>query len=186
MIFFFLSLPILRKTFWLDLLSAGGFFWLVFVLVWLFPMAYIAVICTLGTRWSELSTCPYWADPLGDDVWQSGSSERFWYLQPSPAGWDVVRTCCFAWSESRIFPAVPSAGGKDSAPPLQLEHPAPLGLPPHRLGMGEREYVSLPIHLQFHLLCLWRARYIQTILGQEIKTKGLFFLCSKKRKHSFY
>lgn len=41
-----------------------------------------------------------------------------------------------AWSESRIFPAVPSAGGKDFAPPLQLEHPAPLGFTSTQAGDG--------------------------------------------------
>jgi len=47
---------------------------------------HIAVISTFGTRWSELSICLYWNNPLGYDVWQSGRSEVFCSFWPHPLG----------------------------------------------------------------------------------------------------
>lgn len=169
---------------WLVVSWFSSIFFL-FLLFFFLPVAHIAVICTLGTRWSELSICPYWTNPLGCDVWPSGSSESLWYPLSSPTGWDVVRSCAVlhgARAEySLLFPLQEGRTLHCSA------GTAPLGLAPHRLGMGEREYVSLPIHLQFHLLCLWSARYTQPIVGQERKNlRPFFFLCSKERKPRFY
>lgn len=183
--FFFCHYPFWEKRFGLTCCQLVFQYFFSFSFVFFLPVAHIAVICTLGTRWSELSICPYWTNPLGCDVWPSGSSESLWYPLSSPTGWDVVRSCAvlhgaraeysllFRLQEGRTLHC--SAGT------------APLGLAPHRLGMGEREYVSLPIHLQFHLLCLWSARYTQPIVGQERKNlRPFFFLCSKERKPRFY
>lgn len=159
----------------------------VFLVVCLFypPMAHFAVICTIGTRWSELSICPYWSNLLGFDVWQSGSSERFCCLLPSPAGWDVVRSCgVLRGARAEYSLLFPLQEGRTLHHPFSWNTLLLLACLHTGWGWGRGNTSVFPSIFNSTYFVLGAARYTRTILGQEMKIKGLFSSSVARKENS--